>query len=274
MSGKLYLVPTPIGNLKDITFRAVEVLKSTGLILAEDTRISRKLLSHYEISTQMEPYHEHNKDEQLLKVLNKLQQTNIALISDAGSPGISDPGYELVNACIKQDIEVVALPGATAFVPALTASGLATDNFVFLGFLGKKTSQREKVLTEWSTVKATLIFYESPYRVAETLRDIQNVLGDRKACVAREISKKFESYYRGSVSQIKEYLEHHQLAGEVVILVEGVSKDQEVWDEAKVKQALQHELDQGQSMSFAAKTVAKISGWKKSVIYELGLQAK
>jgi len=272
MNGKLYLVPTPIGNLSDMTFRAVDVLKKVNLILAEDTRVSKKLLNHFEIETRMEAFHEHNQSEKLPKVIALLKKTDLALISDAGSPGISDPGYELVKACITTGIEVVPLPGPTAFVPALTASGLPSNAFTFLGFLPKKKAAREQILSEYSKSRMTLIFYESPYRILETLEELLTILGNRNICIAREISKKFESFYYLNLEDALSSLRDERVAGEIVLVVGGVEKDSEIWDTDKVKQALQKEVETGQSLSSAAKSVASMSGWKKSVIYEMGLE--
>lgn len=274
MSRKLYLVPTPIGNLKDITYRSVEVLQSVDLILAEDTRVTKKLLDHYQIDSPMSAYHEFNKDEQLPTILNQLKNQDLALVSDAGSPGISDPGYELVRACIDKNITVIPLPGASALIPALTGSGLATDSFAFLGFLGKKSSARRKRIAEWSTTGSTLIVYESPYRLAETLIDIEAVLGDRQACIAREISKRFETYYRAKLRQLIKLAQADHLAGEIVIVVAGADRANLVWDENQVLEALQHETQAGTGLNQAAKTIAQLSGWKKSQIYQLGLAQK
>lgn len=272
MSKKLYIVPTPIGNLTDMTIRAIEVLKSVQLVLVEDTRVSKTLLNHFQIETPIEVYHEHNKEEKLPEVLEKLKKKDIAIITDAGTPGISDPGFLLVRAAIDAGIDIIPLPGPTAFVPALVASGLPTDTFTFLGFLGKKSSARKKTLENWKDVQSTLLLYESPYRVIETLEDLRSVLGDRKACVCREISKKYESFYRGTFSELLELFNDQTIAGEVVIVVTGADKQSMVWDSPKVIQALKQEMNSGQSLSKAAKAVAKQSGWKKSEVYELGLK--
>ncbi|MGM5469080.1 16S rRNA (cytidine(1402)-2'-O)-methyltransferase [Flavobacteriaceae bacterium LMO-SS05] len=219
---KLYIVPTPIGNLKDITYRAVEVLKSVDLILAEDTRTSGKLLKHFEIGTVMQSHHMHNEHKTVEGLINKLKSgTSMALISDAGTPAISDPGFLLTRACIENNIEVDCLPGATAFVPALVNSGLPNDKFVFEGFLPVKKGRqtRLQILAEESR---TIIFYESPHKLIKTLTNFCEYFGnDRSVSVSREMTKLYEETVRGTV---KEVLEHYTLKppkGEIVIVVSG-----------------------------------------------------
>lgn len=273
MSKTLYLVPTPIGNLSDMTFRAIDVLKKVSWILAEDTRVSGKLLKHFEIETPQKAYHEHNHQEKLPEILKLLQKHDLALISDAGTPGISDPGFGLVQAAIDRDIQVISLPGATAVIPALVASGLPTNQFTFLGFLPKKNSHKINILGEYKRSPMTLVIYESPYRLLKTLKLIKETLGERQVCVAREISKVFETYYRMSSSQAVEYFSQEQFPGEVVIVVGGVDEaEASDWDETKIKSALQTELNSGVGLNQAAKNIAKISGKKKSEIYQLGLK--
>ena len=222
MSGILYLVPTPIGNLKDITFRAIETLKESDLILAEDTRNSGILLKHYEISTPMRSYHAHNEHQVTEEIIKQLQEgRNFSLITDAGSPGISDPGYLLAKVCVENGIEVIALPGATAFVPALTVSGLISNEFIFIGFLPVKKGRQTK-LNELNEEKRTLIFYESPHKITRTLKDLAEFFGaDRKASLSREITKKFEETLRGTLTELAEISEKRNLKGEMVLVVEG-----------------------------------------------------
>lgn len=222
MSGKLFLVPTPIGNLSDMTYRAVETLKSSDLILAEDTRNSGVLLKHFEISTPMRSYHAHNEHKVTDEIVEQLKQGKIySLISDAGSPGISDPGYLLVKACIENQIEIIALPGATAFVPALTVSGLTSNEFVFVGFLPVKKGRQTK-LNELKEEKRTMIFYESPHKITRTLKDLAELFGEeRKASLSREISKKFEETIRGTLIELHQISESRNLKGEMVLVVEG-----------------------------------------------------
>jgi len=223
MSGILYLVPTPIGNLKDMTFRAVEVLNESDLILAEDTRNSGILLKHFEISTQMRSYHAHNEHQVTEEIIKQLAcGKTFSLITDAGSPGISDPGFLLVRACVENGIEVIALPGATAFVPALTVSGLISNEFIFVGFLPVKKGRQTK-LNELKEEKRTLIFYESPHKITKTLKDLAEFFGtERKASLSREITKKFEETLRGTLSELHQISETRNLKGEMVLVVEGV----------------------------------------------------
>jgi 16S rRNA (cytidine1402-2'-O)-methyltransferase len=223
---KLILVPTPIGNLSDITFRAVEVLKNADLILAEDTRVSSKLMNHLGIEKKLTPHHKFNEHKSLGMVVSKLKEgKTVALISDAGTPGISDPGFLLVRACVENDIEVECLPGATALIPALAVSGLPTDRFVFEGFLPQKKG-RQKRLKELSEEPRTLVFYESPFRLVKALGQFADFFGEeRKACVCRELSKFFEEITRGTVAGLQHYYTEHPPKGEIVIVVEGHAKN-------------------------------------------------
>jgi 16S rRNA (cytidine1402-2'-O)-methyltransferase len=215
---KLYLVPTPIGNLEDMTFRAVEVLKKVSVILAEDTRTSQPLLSHYNISTPLVSHHLFNEHQSVEKIVLRLKAgEDLALITDAGTPGISDPGFLLTRECIKQGIEVECLPGATAFTPALICSGFPCEKFCFEGFLPHKKG-RETRLNELKEEKRTIIFYESPHRVAKTLEQLRDTFGEkRKVCVSREISKKFEEHKRGTLGEMADYYKDKQVKGEIVI---------------------------------------------------------
>ena len=219
---KLYLIPTPIGNLEDITLRALRLLKEVDMVLAEDTRTTRKLFTHYEISTPLAPYHMHNEHKVLNKWIERLKSgETIALVSDAGTPAISDPGFLLVRECVKNDIEVDCLPGATAFVPALVNSGLPSEKFIFEGFLPSKKGRqtRLKILAE---EERTMIFYESPHRIVKTLSQFMEYFGDERiVSVSREISKMFEETKRGSMKYVKEYFEEKKPKGEFVIIVDG-----------------------------------------------------
>lgn len=224
-SGKLILVPTPVGNLGDITLRAIEVLKNADLILAEDTRVSSKLLKHLAIEKKLIAHHQFNEHKQLNSITSKIKSGSIvALISDAGTPSISDPGFLLVRACIEEDIDVECLPGPTALIPALVVSGLASDRFVFEGFLPRKKG-RKKRFSELSEEFRTMIFYESPFRLVKTLEEMtENFGGDRKVCVCREISKIFEETKRGNLSDVKDYYIQNPPKGEIVIILEGKKK--------------------------------------------------
>ena len=217
---KLFVVPTPIGNLGDITLRSIEVLKSAGLILAEDTRTSSKLLKHYDIDTPVESFHMHNEHKKLESIINKLRTDfEIALISDAGTPGISDPGFLLVRECINNEVEVECLPGPTAFVPALVSSGLPCDRFSFEGFLPVKKG-RTKRLKELSTETKTMVFYESPHRILKTLNDLSNYFNDEsQISVSRELTKLYEETFRGTIKESVEHFETKKPKGEFVIVL-------------------------------------------------------
>ncbi|WP_321342794.1 16S rRNA (cytidine(1402)-2'-O)-methyltransferase [uncultured Draconibacterium sp.] len=219
---KLVLVPTPIGNLQDITLRAVEVLKTADIILAEDTRVSSKLLKHLEIEKKLVAHHKFNEHKTTGSIVSKIEQGNtVALISDAGTPAISDPGFLLVRACVEKNLKVECLPGATALIPALAVSGLPTDKFVFEGFLPQKKGRqtRLKILAE---EPRTMVLYESPYRLVKALGQFAEFFGpERKACVCRELSKMFEEVKRGTVTELQAYYTEHSPKGEIVIVVEG-----------------------------------------------------
>jgi 16S rRNA (cytidine1402-2'-O)-methyltransferase len=220
--GKLIVVPTPVGNLEDITLRAIRVLKEVDLILAEDTRVTRKLMSHLGISNQLRSYHMHNEHQVAKQIAEELSgEKTYALVSDAGTPGISDPAYLLVKACLENEVEVECLPGPTAFVPALVKSGLPTSSFCFEGFLPQKKG-RQKKLHSLAEEERTMVFYESPYRMIKALEQFVEVFGpDRQASVSREISKVFEETVNGTLSHILDYYNKHTLKGEFVIVVAG-----------------------------------------------------
>jgi 16S rRNA (cytidine1402-2'-O)-methyltransferase len=218
----LYLVPTPIGNLQDITLRAIEVLKSVDLVLAEDTRTSSKLLNHYQISKPLTPFHQHNEHQVLQHLIDQLQQgKTMALVTDAGTPGISDPGFLLVRECVRHDIKVECLPGATAFVPALVNSGLPASRFCFEGFLPVKKG-RHTLLTKLAEEERTIIIYESPLRLVKTLADLVTYFGPERACsVSRELTKMFEETVRGSLQAVHEIFSKKTVKGEIVIVIAG-----------------------------------------------------
>tara|TARA_B100000401_G_scaffold417685_1_gene340952 strand:+ start:457 stop:1125 length:669 start_codon:yes stop_codon:yes gene_type:complete len=217
---KLFIVPTPIGNLGDITLRSIDVLKSADLILAEDTRTSSKLLKHYNIDTNVESFHMYNEHKKLQSIINRLGDDNkIALISDAGTPGISDPGFLLIRECIKNEVEIECLPGPTAFVPALVSSGLPIDRFSFEGFLPVKKG-RTKRLKELSIQTKTMVFYESPHRILKTLNDLLNYFNDEcQISISREITKLFEETFRGTIKESVEHFEKNKPKGEFVIVL-------------------------------------------------------
>jgi 16S rRNA (cytidine1402-2'-O)-methyltransferase len=224
-SGSLYIVATPIGNLEDITYRAVKILKEVDLIAAEDTRTTGRLLAHYGIQTNAISYHDHNKEQKTPGLVGNLQEgLSIAIVSDAGTPGISDPAFYLVREAVRADIEIIPVPGPSASIAALVASGLPTDRWVFEGFLPRKKGRHTR-LTELQTETRTLVIYESPYRVIKTLNDIQKYWGDRQVAVGREITKKFEEFVRGTCTEIIEYYNTHTLKGEFVLVVQGKPDD-------------------------------------------------
>lgn len=223
--GKLVLVPTPIGNLQDITLRAIAVLKESDVILAEDTRVSSKLLKHLKIEKKLIPHHKFNEHKTTASIISKLKEgSRISLISDAGTPGISDPGFLLVRSCVENNIEVECLPGPTALIPALAVSGLPTDRFVFEGFLPQKKG-RQKRLSQLAEENRTMVFYESPFRLVKALIQFAEHFGaDRQACICRELSKMFEEIKRGTLAELAEYYSSNPPKGEIVIIVEGLPK--------------------------------------------------
>ncbi|MCP4684937.1 MAG: 16S rRNA (cytidine(1402)-2'-O)-methyltransferase [bacterium] len=223
--GKIYLVPTPIGNMGDITNRAVEVLEEVAAVACEDTRVTGSLLKKLGLKKKLISYHDFNEAERAAQLAQMVAEgQSVAVATDAGSPGISDPAYRIVRAAIELDLEIVALPGPCAIVPAVTASGLPTDRFFFEGFLSNKSAARKRRLQQLESLEHTLVFYESPHRVQKALADMQEVLGDRQACLAREISKKFEQYIRGNISAIIEQIRDRKVKGEIVLVVAGRSE--------------------------------------------------
>jgi len=224
-SGRLVLVPTPIGNLQDITLRALEILKQADIILAEDTRVSSKLLQHFEIDKKLTSHHKFNEHKTVEKIVSNIEAGNlVAMISDAGTPGISDPGFLLVRACAENNIDVECLPGATALIPALAVSALPTDRFVFEGFLPQKKGRQKRIL-QLTDEERTMVFYESPYRLAKMLGQLAEHLGEeRQACVCRELSKMFEEVKRGTLTELQTYYSDNTPKGEIVIVVEGKPK--------------------------------------------------
>ncbi|MBI1282409.1 MAG: 16S rRNA (cytidine(1402)-2'-O)-methyltransferase [Anaerolineaceae bacterium] len=268
----LFIVPTPIGNLEDITLRALRVLREVSLIAAEDTRTTRVLLQHYEIHTPLTSYHEHNKLTKLEAIFAALETGDVALVSDAGTPGISDPGYELVKQAIEQGIRVESLPGASAITTALVGSGLPTDGFVYLGFLPRKDRALRDFLTAIARERRTLVAYESPNRLVDTLKAVGEIFGERQTCVARELSKKFEEFQRGTVSDVLAHFIEHDPRGEIVLVMAGAAAVEPVqWDETQIRRALNERLEAGESLSSAARAIASESGWERRAIYALGV---
>jgi 16S rRNA (cytidine1402-2'-O)-methyltransferase len=234
MAGTLYLVATPIGNLADITHRALEVLREVDLIACEDTRHTHKLLRHYGIDTKTISYHEHNEQQRAEELIGLLKQgSDVAVVSDAGTPAISDPGFRLVRTAIENDVRIVPLPGPSALVAALVATGLPTDEFFFAGFLPARTGARRARLNELRAVPGTLIFYEAPHRLASSLRDAYEVLGEREAVVARELTKLHEEIRRGRLSELAEHYSTNEPRGEIVLLIDRTVLDQATAEDFK-----------------------------------------
>ena len=268
MGGILYLTATPIGNLEDITHRAVRILSEVAAIACEDTRESHKLLEHLGIRKPMLSCHEHNERSRADEIVAKLLHgDNIALISDAGSPLVSDPGYRLVEAALEAGIQVVPIPGPSALITALMASGLATDAFYFGGFLPPKTNQRRKVLESLSELNATLIFYESPHRIFESLTDIAEVLGDRRTVVARELTKMYEEFLRGTANEVRETLSNRpSVKGEITLLI--AKAEVQVEDTAPIPEAVAELIAAGVARMDAMKAVARRRGISKRDVYK------
>lgn len=266
--GTLYLVATPIGNLQDITHRALTVLGRASLIAAEDTRHTLKLLSHYDIHTPLVSYHEHNKLARVDQILGALDQGDVALVSDAGTPALNDPGYELVRAALQAGHTVSPVPGPSAPLAALVASGLPTDAYLYLGYLPRKTGERRRLLDAVSAMPYTLVFLETPHRLMEALQDLQTVLGDRSMAVARELTKLHEEIYRGTTSQALMYYAARPPRGEITLVVAGKSEPT-VWDEAHVQAALRQRVAAGETPAQAAGELATLSGWPRRKIYNL-----
>lgn len=275
MAGKLYLCATPIGNLEDMTYRVVRTLGEVDLIAAEDTRNSIKLLNHFEIKTPMTSYHEYNKIEKGRKLVEKLQEgLNIALITDAGTPGISDPGEELVKMCYEAGIEVTSLPGAAACITALTLSGLSTRRFAFEAFLPTDKKEKQSILKELEKETRTIILYEAPHRLVRTLQELLEALGNRKVTVCRELTKKHETAFATTLEEAYSYYEANEPKGECVLVIEGKSrqelKQEEVskWEEVRIEEHMDYYLQQGIDKKEAMKMVAKDRGITKRDVYQ------
>ncbi|MDD7795721.1 16S rRNA (cytidine(1402)-2'-O)-methyltransferase [Clostridium sp. 'White wine YQ'] len=275
---KLYIVPTPIGNLKDITLRALETLELVDTIAAEDTRQTIKLLNHYNIKKNLISYHQHNemgKSDEIIKRISMGE--NIALVSDAGSPGISDPGSVIIRKCIEEGVEFEVLPGATAIITALVASGLDTTKFSFRGFLPRETKDRRELVEEIKEYRDTLIFYEAPHRLLETLKFLRESFGNREISACKELTKLHETFVRGKLEDVIEYFSSNNIKGEFVLVLSGKS-DQELVEEAKAKwenltieEHIIKFIDEGLDKKEAIKKVAKERGLSKSEVYKYGV---
>ena len=281
MTGTLYLCATPIGNLEDITLRVLRILKEVDLIAAEDTRNSIKLLNHFEIKTKMTSYHEYNKIEKAAVLVEKMKQgQNIALITDAGTPGISDPGEELVKQCYEAGVPVTSLPGACACITALTMSGLPTRRFAFEAFLPYDKKEREQILKSLENETRTIIIYEAPHHLRKTLADCRNYLGNRQMTICKELTKKHEKKIRGTLDEMIHLYEEEDPRGEYVLVFEGLKiedvrkKEQEEWTKLSLQEHMDIYLEQGADKKSAMKSVAKDRGISKREVYQALLEEK
>lgn len=277
--GTLYLCATPIGNLEDMTFRVIRTLKEVDMIAAEDTRNSIKLLNHFEIKTPMTSYHEYNKIEKGHKLVQMLLEgKNLALITDAGTPGISDPGEELVQMCYEAGVPVTSLPGAVACITALTLSGLSTRRFAFEAFLPSDKKERQQVLEELKNDTRTVICYEAPHRLVKTLKELLEALGDRRITICRELTKKHETAWQTHIAEACEYYQENAPKGECVLVIEGRSREelraeeQEQWEQMPLEAHMEHYESQGMDHKSAMKRVAKDRGVSKRDIYRMLLE--
>ncbi len=270
--GTLYVVGTPIGNLEDITLRGLRVLRGVQIVAAEDTRTARRLLTHYGISTPVTSYFEHNKLSKLSTILAALEGGDVALISEAGMPGISDPGYELIRAALERGVAVVPVPGPSAVTAALAVSGLPTDSFLFVGFLPRRQGTRRRLLRDLASQRATLVAFEAPHRLTETLEDMLAILGDRRVAAARELTKLFEEVQRGTISSMLAHFRATVPRGEFTLVIEGRSEGKggaESVSEEKVRRRLDELGAQGLSPAQAAKVVAGELGLPRRAVYDL-----
>lgn len=274
MTGTLYLVATPIGNMEDMTYRAVRILKEVDVIACEDTRTSRKLLDHFDIHTPTTSYHEFNKIEKAAVLLRKLEEgKDVAVITDAGAPGISDPGEELVQMCYEEGLNVSAIPGATASIVAVTSSGQKCRRFSFEAFLPKDKKERRRVLEEMERETRTLIVYEAPHHLKETLKELYLVLGNRDITLCRELTKKYEEHQKTTIEEAIEYYNSNEPRGEYVLVIAGKSKEEVAaeatakWESLSIEEHLQMYMEEGMDKKAAMKAVAKDRGVSKRDIY-------
>ncbi|MEJ5313930.1 MULTISPECIES: 16S rRNA (cytidine(1402)-2'-O)-methyltransferase [Anaerolinea] len=272
--GILYLVATPIGNLEDITLRALRVLREVSLIAAEDTRQTRKLLNHYGIEKPLVSYYEHNKLTRLRTILSHLENGDVALVSDAGTPGLNDPGYELVKAAIEQGVRVCPVPGPASPIVALVGSGLPTDAFLYLGYLPRKPRERQEKIASIRDEPFTLIFLETPHRLWDALKDLLDILGDRQAVVARELTKIHEEFIRGTLGELLQHFRQVEPLGEFVILISGATRKAQVWSKEQVIEVFEQESREDVPLRDLAERLAAVSGWKKNELYRLFLEHK
>jgi len=266
--GTLFLVATPIGNLEDLSLRAIKILQQVQLIAAEDTRRTRTLLEHYHITTPSISYHEHNKISRLDEILTALMQGDVALVSDAGTPGLNDPGYELVGAALSSGHAVSPIPGASAPIAALVVSGLPTNAFLYLGYLPRKVGEQQRLLKRYADFEHTLIFLESPHRLVQSLKSILKILGDRRIAVGRELTKLHEEIFRGRLSLAIEHFSETGVRGEITLIIEGSGSKPNL-NEDDVHEVLSNLLKDGISSSEAASQASALTGWPRRQLYQM-----
>lgn len=273
--GKLYICPTPIGNLEDISLRVLRTLREADIIACEDTRHSLKLLNHFEIKKKLVSYHEHNKEKRKHELADGIRNgEKIVLITDAGMPGISDPGEDLIRLCIEEDLPFEVLPGPAAFVNAIVASGLSARRFVFEGFLEKNKKERKAALMRLKDETRPMILYESPHHLLKTLEDLRDVLGDRTCVLCRELTKRYEEFLRGDFSTLLAYYEDLAPRGEYVLVVEGGSREEAVYTDEMILKRLEAFAERGLRNKEAVKQVAEETGVTKNRVYELSIRGK
>lgn len=274
MSGKLFIIATPIGNLNDISSRTKDALIESDLVLAEDTRVTIKLLNHLQIKKKMQSCHEYNEAHRLT-ILEEFAGSNgtLALVCDAGTPLVSDPGHEIVRRSIELGMQIIAVPGPSAFLLALVGSGLPCDRFIFEGFFPQKSGDRKKKMEQLRSEERTLVFYVAPHDLDEVINELLEILGNRTACLARELTKLHEEYIRGGLLDLKQHLANNRLRGECVLVVAGAdSKQQDKPDKQSVRRDLSLLLERGEGLKLASATVAEQTGWSKSDVYRIGIE--
>jgi len=270
---KIYVCPTPLGNLEDMTFRVIDTLRKVDFIAAEDTRHSIKLLNHFDINTKMVSYHEHNEQSRSEEIIDRVKKgEDCALISDAGMPGISDPGQILIKKALEENLEVEVLSGGSAFLLALVASGFDTDRFVFEGFLPRKSGEKTERLRELKKEKRTIILYEAPHRILKTLKDILEVFDDRNISISREITKRFEEHLRGTISEVIEKLNKGTVKGEFVVVIKGFEGEIEEKEEISIEEQLKVFLEEGYSKKEAVKLTSKKLNARRNEVYQKSLE--
>jgi len=266
----LYLAATPIGNLEDITLRVIRVLKEVPLIAAEDTRKTSTLLQKHQIKTPLTVYHDHNKSEQTPRLVQHLARNDLALVSDAGTPGVNDPGFNLVRAALEAGHKVVPLPGPSAPITALSISGLPTDRFLYLGYLPRKSKARRDVLTQYRNFPHTTVLLETPHRLIDSLTDLLEIFNDRDIVIAREMTKLHEEIFRGSISAALDHFEEGKIKGEITLVIAGSNPENSKWSREQLLQEIEHKLQSAPlSPSRLAKDLAEKSSWPRSEIYQL-----